>query len=388
MTAALFSRRPLAAYVRALFAAGEQGVWYDPSDMSTLYQDAAGTTPVTAVGQPVGLILDKRLGAGRGLEKITNGNFSAGATSWATAGTDATHVVTFTGAGLRYRSDTLSPGLSISQSIGMVVGRTYEVAVTVSSWTSGTLKSDGFTPANISLATGLGTIKYLLVATSTGFSLTRGSTNVDMVISSISVREVFGNHAFQATATSRPTYQRDAAGLAYLSFDGVDDGLQTASIDFSGSDKLSIFAGVRKLNDTAAVIAELSTTAPANAGSFYLVSSEIVGDYSFQTRTSLANSRLSLPGYPAPDTAVLCAAIDISADARSLRRNGGASVTSSQDLGFGMFGNYPLFIGRRGGTSIPFNGRLYGLIIRGALSSAGQVTKAEKYLAKKSGVSL
>ena len=33
--------------------------WYDPSDLTTLFQDSAGTTPVTAAGQPVGLILDK-----------------------------------------------------------------------------------------------------------------------------------------------------------------------------------------------------------------------------------------------------------------------------------------------------------------------------------------
>ena len=46
-----------------LFASGEQGVWYDPSDMSTMFQDSAGTTPVTAAGQPVGKLLDK---SGRG----------------------------------------------------------------------------------------------------------------------------------------------------------------------------------------------------------------------------------------------------------------------------------------------------------------------------------
>jgi hypothetical protein len=33
--------------------------WYDPSDISTLFQDSAGTTPVTASGQPVGKMLDK-----------------------------------------------------------------------------------------------------------------------------------------------------------------------------------------------------------------------------------------------------------------------------------------------------------------------------------------
>ena len=42
-----------------LFKNGEQGAWYDPSDLSTLFQDAAGTTPVTADGDPVGLMFDK-----------------------------------------------------------------------------------------------------------------------------------------------------------------------------------------------------------------------------------------------------------------------------------------------------------------------------------------
>jgi len=42
-----------------LFFLGEQGAWYDPSDLSTLFQDAAGTTPVTAGGDPVGLAVDK-----------------------------------------------------------------------------------------------------------------------------------------------------------------------------------------------------------------------------------------------------------------------------------------------------------------------------------------
>lgn len=44
---------------RRLFSNGEQGVWYDPSDLSTLFQDDAGTTPVISDGDPVGLMLDK-----------------------------------------------------------------------------------------------------------------------------------------------------------------------------------------------------------------------------------------------------------------------------------------------------------------------------------------
>jgi hypothetical protein len=43
----------------ALFASSEPGYWLDPSDFSTMWQDSAGTTPVTAVNDPVGRITDK-----------------------------------------------------------------------------------------------------------------------------------------------------------------------------------------------------------------------------------------------------------------------------------------------------------------------------------------
>ena len=45
------------------FTSGQPGLWYDPSDYSSLSQDSAGTAPVTAVAQPVGRMLDK---SGRG----------------------------------------------------------------------------------------------------------------------------------------------------------------------------------------------------------------------------------------------------------------------------------------------------------------------------------
>lgn len=41
------------------FRTGRRGAWYDLSDRSTLFQDSAGTTPVTAVGDPIGRVLDK-----------------------------------------------------------------------------------------------------------------------------------------------------------------------------------------------------------------------------------------------------------------------------------------------------------------------------------------
>ncbi len=42
----------------SLFRDGAQGAWFDPSDLSTLFQDSAGTIPVVNDGDPVGLIMD------------------------------------------------------------------------------------------------------------------------------------------------------------------------------------------------------------------------------------------------------------------------------------------------------------------------------------------
>ena len=55
-----------------LFANNEPGGWYEPSDNTTLFQNAAGTTPVTGVEQAVGLMLDKS----KGLLSSTNTGFT------------------------------------------------------------------------------------------------------------------------------------------------------------------------------------------------------------------------------------------------------------------------------------------------------------------------
>lgn len=56
----------------SLFADGKQGVWYDPSDKSTLFQDVAGTIPVTKDGDPVGKMLDKSGNGNHAIQSISS----------------------------------------------------------------------------------------------------------------------------------------------------------------------------------------------------------------------------------------------------------------------------------------------------------------------------
>jgi hypothetical protein len=66
-------RSSLEDAITALFSSGQEGIWDDESDFSTMFQDSAGTVPVTAVGQPVGKILDKS-GRGNHATQATAGN--------------------------------------------------------------------------------------------------------------------------------------------------------------------------------------------------------------------------------------------------------------------------------------------------------------------------
>jgi len=59
--------------VSNLFAGGTYGGWWDAGDIATLFQDSAGTIPVTADGDPVGRITDKS-GNGKHLIQATAGS--------------------------------------------------------------------------------------------------------------------------------------------------------------------------------------------------------------------------------------------------------------------------------------------------------------------------
>jgi len=241
-----------------LFVAGEQGAWYDPSDLSTLFQDAAGTTPVTALGQPVGLMLDK------------SGN---------------------------------------------------------------------------------------------------------------------GNHASQATSTARPTLGQDANGKRYLKFDGVDDFLVTPSIDFTGTDKMFVAAGVYSDNLTSGVIGMVANHNGTGTKSFALqVPTGNTNQITFYVLGNTTGSGATENGVTNPMRAVLTGMADLAAPSRNLRRNGIVKSQTVAETGGGPFANSPLTIGAQsGGTMRFFKGDLHSLIVRGAQSTEAQIAAAERWVNSKTG---
>lgn len=256
--AAPFPLNPIAS----LYASREQGAWFDPSDLTTMFQDAAGTTPVTADGQPVGLIRDK-------------------------------------------------------------------------SWRS--------------------------------------------------------NHASQATTARRPTYKTDGTHH-WLAFDGTDDCLVTGNVNLSGGDKVTQITAVEPTVDTGThqSFAEFSAATATNAGSFAMYwdrSSGLFNAYSRGTASPTA-SHAATKARGIVGAALMVATYDIAGDLSTMRFNGTAVPNGTADKGAGNFGNYPIYIGRRGGTSLPFSGKFFGLVIRAGLTAAPALTLAEGWMAAKMGLTL
>lgn len=506
----------LTALIKKIFHSGAQGFAYDPNDLTTMWQDAAGTIPVTAAGQPVGLMLDKSKSLTLGGTIINNGNFESD-TAWnkGAGWSIANGKARFDGTG-----SYSNLGGVVSTSIN---GKFFKVEIEISdvgtSVSQVRILMSGALAATIPVK---GAGKYSAIVegksvNSVGFQ-TQAATGADyaFTLDSVYLKELAGNHAYQTTSASRPILQQTpilgnnlivngdfSAGLTnwtqrgdaistvsegvlsitaqgstsgvyqdiptvvggtyeldfsstsllrvllyaksgfspaipnsgaprttfvatssvtriyaycngsdtgtldnisikhltgyrtdqnYLAFDGADDFLQTSSIDFTATDKLSLFAGVTKLSDTGQIIAELSPNLATNTGSFYLVAGTDLGvnGYISLARGSTGGSGAAARNftYLAPDDAVLSIKHDISGGLSTMRRNGVVGINGLQDKGTGNFGNYPLFIGRRGGTTLPFNGHIYGLIGIGKLTSDNETASIEKELAKRVGVTL
>jgi hypothetical protein len=203
----------------SLFSDGAKGAWYDPSDYTSLFQDSAGTTPVTAVEQPVGLMLDKSQGLVLGPEKVTNGDFSSGTTGWF-LGTGWS-----IGSGVATANTTLgSEKLTSSANWAGQNNKTYLVTATVTMLATPNPSASvginiGGTGQDVQVRTQNNLqagVTYQIRAYATPTSVSPGAFLIriesgqglnyalNYTIDNISVKEIAGNHASQATTASRP----------------------------------------------------------------------------------------------------------------------------------------------------------------------------------------
>lgn len=367
-----------------LFAGGEQGGWYDPSDLSTLFQDSAGTTRVTALGQAVGLILDKSRGLALGSELRGTGTTALVGTATAASYNTSTGVATVT------RVDAANQ--SYVQITGLSAG-TYFVRISGVSGTSGAMRVRTEGPGGatqLEVANGGAGVARVSVAAGASLFFTTGGVagNASFTIETTAI--IAGNHLTQASATSRPLLQQDASGAFHLQFDGFDDFLTAGTFKMSASDKVTVCAGLRKISTTTAVAVELSAASTTNNGAFGIFAPDGAVQYTFASRgTALATASTSDAQFAAPQTGVIVGVGDIAADGCSLRIGGVQRGVAASDQGTGNYGAaYPLFVGRRAGTTLPFNGNLYGLVIRGTAATTTQIAALERYMARQTGIAL
>jgi hypothetical protein len=246
-------------YPTTLFASGEKGAWFDANDRATLFQDAAGTIPVTAVGQKVGKWLDK------------SGN---------------------------------------------------------------------------------------------------------------------NNHATQSNTALQPTYQIDPEGNPNVTFSGSYTQLVTPPINFTSTAQMMAAIGLHVVGSASAAVAiELGSDVNSVNGSFLFGAPSSTADHSLYLRGT-STLRAAVDNVVDGDD-IIVGLFDISQatkETQLIPRLNFTQLTGSQitwtgtTAGTGNFGNLPLFIGARSGGSLPYQGKIYEIIVRGALSNPTQVFQTETFI--------
>lgn len=397
-----------------LFAAGEQGFWYDPSDFSTLFQDSTGLTPVTAVEQPLGKVLDK---SGRGNDAIqaiaANRPVLSARVNLLTKTEDYTVAPWTTSSATRVSTTAIAP----------------DTSNTAASYTFG-VNGVFYTSASFSLIAGSPVVTSVWLKASANISfpflyngLSNGANNTIYTGGNVPLTNAWQKFTFSATAAgadtglymlfggagysgpetvsiwhpqletraSATTYQRvntsadyDSVGFpVYIKFNGTNSTMSTGAINFSATNKVSVFTGLRKASDAAqGMVLELSATDVSNAGTFNLQAPiGASATYGFDSKgTVLVPTQATAA---APVTSLITGQGDIGAPSNIIRINGVQQATSAVSQGTGNYGNYPIYIGARGGSSVYFNGDIYSLIVRGAASSASEVNNTETYVNNK-----
>ena len=213
-------------YPNRLFQSGDILLWYDPSDLTTMFQDTTGVTPVTADGQSVAIVLDKGQWGGKTLEqvladqtdKVVGARPFTGIPAQVTSASGGTLAMNGNAVRLTIPSDTNSVRMEVD--FTGVVGRYYKIVVqgatnfglTMAAWANLSLATPGSTASTspniqyIVRATGTACKLRFYPRTSSGAAAAQKAGDY-VEFSEISIRELPGYHREQATGTSMPKYK-------------------------------------------------------------------------------------------------------------------------------------------------------------------------------------
>ena len=230
--AAIFVNETIHSLIRKLFSNGEQVFFHDPNDLSTMFQDAAGTVPVTGAGQPVGLLLDKSKGLTLGANLISKPNT---ALLWLKQGNNTvsqfdsetillTYIDNVTLGNLNLNAATLlnanisnTGWCEISLDVKVSNGFSWVQIAGISNNNAYKVTSTEYVRLTWRCLTNVGT-PSIHVFTSAGNEPT------STLIKNISVKALAGNHAYQTTSAARPILQNTPRRI---DFDAIDDKLIT-----------------------------------------------------------------------------------------------------------------------------------------------------------------
>jgi hypothetical protein len=177
------------------------GMWISPRDLTSQWQDSAGTTPVSVPGtvadssNPVGLAYDLRAGT-----PVLGPQLITGTPAWMQANwTD--------NGGRSYASD----GSGYLQFAGVTPGASYEVTFDIADYVTGGFCVNLKTAWDAILSAA-GSYSYIVVdATNISFY----ASGLTATINNLSVKEVPGNHMLQSTSAARPLMSARVNLLTY-----------------------------------------------------------------------------------------------------------------------------------------------------------------------------
>lgn len=350
----------------------------------TLYQDSAGITPVTAVEQFVGLVLDKSNGLELGPELVTNGTFDTNVSGW-TADTGSS--ISWTSSGIRVQSSALNAGAL--QTISTVSGRWYQVSVRV---VSGSFARLFFGSNAVSIPAGSNvTAMYAAESASTVIELCASEAGSDIVWDNISVRELPGHHLSQKTATarSRLIQRTDLPGSPFaLRTDGTDDLLVTGTIDLAGVPGLHMIGtAVRTAGTARAVLTGFGDPITNTNGiNLEFATDGLTADAGIRARSG------GTAGIAATPAALLTPMVlpgwwDASDKLGRSRVNGGATQTAAGPSGDTGLGSGAVSVGARPDGTNGFAGDIFALpMIVKRLMTPSELAAAEKAFGKSIGV--